>query len=478
MNRFSPFVLDSLPEQAIRPPGAPPECSELLWERSRLEWRISDSGSGSGAVTLGDNADPAVLIEDFLAEAGLPVRDLSIGGPPLSYGTPPMIGSPAGHAADTVCGAAVFISAAAGARMIGAPAGPPTPAPSVPDVVIIVYGHRPLTEPPSASGPAFASGLAEPPFASGPVGPLSEPPAASGLVGPVGEPSFAPAGPAQLPAAPHQSLASLAPWRLGPWEASWSPAEHAQAVEEVRAAIARGDVYQVNLVGHAAAGYTGNPMPALRRVAELPGARYAGVLRGEGWAIASASPETLVEVTGGNVVTRPIKGTRLATPAGRRELLESSKERAEHIMIVDLERNDLAQIAATGSVRVDDLYAIRRWCDLWQAESEVSARLEDGIGLATLLRAVCPGGSVTGAPKRSALAELARWEPVGRGASMGALGWISAGRLDLGLSIRTVAVDAHRVHLWAGGGITWGSDPAAEVAEAAAKAAPLRAALA
>jgi para-aminobenzoate synthetase component 1 len=219
-------------------------------------------------------------------------------------------------------------------------------------------------------------------------------------------------------------------------------------------------------------------MPALRRVAELPGARYAGVLRGEGWAIASASPETLVEVIGGRVVTRPIKGTRLATPAGRRELLESSKERAEHIMIVDLERNDLAQIAATGSVRVDDLYAIRRWCDLWQAESEVSARLADGIGLATLLRAVCPGGSVTGAPKRSALAELARWEPVGRGASMGALGWVGAGRLDLGLSIRTVAVDAHRVHLWAGGGITWGSDPAAEVAEAAAKAAPLRAALA
>jgi para-aminobenzoate synthetase component 1 len=465
MNRFSPFVLDSLPEQAIRPPGAPPECSELLWERSRLEWRISDSRSGSGAVTLGDNADPAVLIEDFLVEAGLAVRDLSIGGLPLSCGTPSMIGSSAGHAADTVCGAAVFISAAAGARMIGAPTGPPTPAPAIPDIAVIVYGHRSVSDSPSASGPP------EPPFAPE----LAAPPFASGPAGPVAVPSFAPAGRAQLPAAPHQSLA---PWRLGPWEASWSPVEHARAVEGVRAAIARGDVYQVNLVGHAAAGYTGNPMPALRRVAELPGARYAGVLRGAGWAIASASPETLVEVTGGHVVTRPIKGTRLATPAGRRELLESSKERAEHIMIVDLERNDLAQIAATGSVRVDDLYAIRRWCDLWQAESEVSARLADGIGLATLLRAVCPGGSVTGAPKRSALAELARWEPVGRGASMGALGWISAGRLDLGLSIRTVAVDAHRVHLWAGGGITWGSDPAAEVAEAAAKAAPLRAALA
>jgi para-aminobenzoate synthetase component 1 len=357
------------------------------------------------------------MIEEFLAEAGLPVRD-------LSRGTPHMIGSPASHAADTVCGASLFVSAAAGARMIGAPPGPPTPAPAVPDVVVIVYGHRRAVVP------------HQPPFAPG-----------------------------------------HAAWRLGPWRPSWSPARHAQAVEGVRAAIARGDVYQVNLVGHAAAGYTGNPMPALRRVAELPGARYAGVLRGEGWAVACASPETLVEVAGGRVVTRPIKGTRPATPAGRRELLDSAKERAEHIMIVDLERNDLARIAATGSVRVDDLYAIRRWCDLWQAESVVSAQLAGGIGLATLLRAVCPGGSVTGAPKRSALAELARWEPVGRGASMGALGWVGAGRLDLGLSIRTVAVDAHRVHLWAGGGITWGSDPAAEVAEAAAKAAPLRAAL-
>jgi para-aminobenzoate synthetase component 1 len=414
MNRFSPLVLETLPQWASGPPGAPRECAELLWERSRLEWQISDNGSGSNAMTLSDNSNPAGLIEDFLAEAGLPVRNLSVG-------TAPMIGSPAGHHADTVCGAALFVSAAAGARMIGAPAGPPTPVPAVPDVVAIVYGHRPV------------------------VGRTARP--------------------------PHD------PWRLGPWRASWSPARHAQAVEGVRAAIARGDVYQVNLVGHATAPYTGDPLPALHRVAALPGARYAGMLRGDGWAVACASPETLVEVAGGRVITRPIKGTRPATPAGRRELLDSTKERAEHIMIVDLERNDLARVAATGSVRVDELYAIRRWCDLWQAESVISARLAGGIGLAALLRAVCPGGSVTGAPKRSALAELARWEPVGRGASMGALGWVGAGRLDLGLSIRTVAVDAHRVHLWAGGGITWGSDPAAEVAEAAAKAAPLRAAL-
>src|SRR5439155_23377174 len=190
----------------------------------------------------------------------------------------------------------------------------------------------------------------------------------------------------------------------------------------------RGDVYQVNLVGHASAGYHGDPSGALRRVTRLPGARYAGVLSGAGWALACASPETLVEVRGGRVVTRPIKGTRPATARGRAELLGSAKERAEHVMIVDLERNDLARVARTGTVRVDELYAVRRWCDLWQAESTVSAELAPEVGLAELLRAVCPGASVTGAPKRAALDLIAELEPVGRGPSMGAFGWIDAQR--------------------------------------------------
>jgi para-aminobenzoate synthetase component 1 len=249
-------------------------------------------------------------------------------------------------------------------------------------------------------------------------------------------------------------------------------------VSAVREAIGRGDVYQVNIVGHASAPYAGDPAAALARVAALPGARYGGVLAGPGWAIASASPETLVEVRAGRVVTRPIKGTRPATAAGLRELLGSAKERAEHVMIVDLERNDLARVPGAGPVRVDELFAVRRWCGLWQAESVVSAPLTGRAGLADLLRAVCPGGSVTGAPKLAALARIAALEPVGRGVSMGALGWVGTDRLDLGLTIRTVAATGGRVHVWAGGGITWDSDPAAEVAEAAAKSGPIRAALA
>jgi para-aminobenzoate synthetase component 1 len=402
MRQVGPLVVETLLDRPMAIPGAPSSCADLRRERARLEWRTGDPG------------DPAELIEDFLAEHGLPVHALArLGADQNGHDT----------AAGTLCGAAVFVSAAAGARMVAGPTGPATPAPAVPDLVAIVYEHR--------------------------------------------------SAPAPVPPAP-----TLPAWRLGPWTPSWTPARYAAAVELARAAIGRGDIYQVNLVGHACAGYTGDPGPALGRLAALPGARYGGTLTGAGWAIGCASPETLVQVTAGRVITQPIKGTRPATAAGRAQLLASAKERAEHIMIVDLQRNDLARVARTGSVRVDELYAIRRWCDLWQAESTISAHLTDGLGLAGLLRAVCPGGSVTGAPKLSALAQIAALEPVGRGAGMGALGWIGPAGIDLGLTIRTAAADADRIHLWAGGGITWSSDPYAEVAEAAAKAGPLQAALA
>ncbi|MDW3848131.1 chorismate-binding protein [Micromonospora sp. BRA006-A] len=396
MTRNGPDVVEALPQVEVDAPGAPPGCRRRIVETARLYWRIGDGG------------DPADLAQRFLAAHGIDRDDLT---------------RPGRHDPDAaVCGAALYLSAAAGAYAIGVSPGAPSPAPALPDLVVVVYHHT-------------------------------------------GRPA------APRPPAPE-------PWRLGDWRDSWTPAAHADAVGAVRAAIARGDVYQVNIVGHAAAGYTGDPRTALARLAALPGARYGGTLHGPGWALGCASPETLIAVEHGRLVTRPIKGTRPATAAGRRDLLASAKERAEHVMIVDLERNDLARIARTGSVRVDELFAVRRWCDLWQAESTVSAAPADGLGLADLLRAVCPGGSVTGAPKHAALAHIGALEPVGRGASMGALGWVGPDRLDLGLTIRTAAADGNLLHLWAGGGITWDSDPAAEVAEAAAKAAPIRALLA
>ncbi|MEV6350520.1 chorismate-binding protein [Actinoplanes sp. NPDC051851] len=378
----------------------------------------------------------------------------------------------------SICGAALYVSADAGCVMAGGVLGAPSPVPDIPDVYLVIYAHgagRPL----SGSGRFDAqTGQSWPPGGRDrAVLPDSSAQVSARRVTPS-------AAPGAVPDEPEWKLGEwkAGEWKLGEWRASWTPGEHARAVRRVRDAIGRGDVYQANVVGHASAPYTGDPAAALLRVAGLPGARYGGVLNGLGrsgaWALATASPETLVEVRGGRVVTRPIKGTRPATAAGRRELLASAKERAEHVMIVDLERNDLARLPGTGPVRVDELFAVREWCGLWQAESEVSASLDGDVGLADLLRAVCPGGSVTGAPKLAALAEIAALEPVGRGVSMGALGWIGRDHLDLGLTIRTVATDGERVHAWAGGGITADSDPEAEVAEAASKAGPLRSALA
>jgi para-aminobenzoate synthetase component 1 len=260
------------------------------------------------------------------------------------------------------------------------------------------------------------------------------------------------------------------------WRTSWSDAEHAAAVTVVREAIARGDVYQANVVGHRSAAHSAAPAALAAAVAAVPAA-YAGWLAGDGWAVGSASPEQLVQLTGSRLTTRPIKGT-LPTAAGAAAALrESAKDRAEHVMIVDLERNDLGRVARTGSVEVEELYDVAEWAGLWHASSTVAAELADGAGVVDVLRAVLPGGSVTGAPKHAACGLLAGVEPVGRGPAMGAFGLIRPGRLDLGLTIRTIAADADRVHLWAGGGITWGSDPQREVAEAHAKAAPVLAAL-
>ena len=264
---------------------------------------------------------------------------------------------------------------------------------------------------------------------------------------------------------------------VGPWTTTWSDAEHAAGVETVRAAIARGDLYQANVVGHRSAAHRSDPRCLATAVAALPGATYGGVLSGDGWAVGCASPEQLVRVDTGRITTIPIKGTLPVSPGSREALLTSEKDLAEHVMIVDLQRNDLSRVARTGTVDVERFYELVDWSGLWQAASTVAATVEDGVTSMAVLRALLPGGSVTGAPKRAAWTLLADLEPVGRGPSMGALGLLWPGGMDLGLTIRTIGASEDRVHLWAGGGITWGSDAEQEVAEAHAKAAPVRRAL-
>jgi para-aminobenzoate synthetase component 1 len=265
-------------------------------------------------------------------------------------------------------------------------------------------------------------------------------------------------------------------FRLGAWEATWSASEHAAAVRHVREAIADGEVYQVNIVQHLSAPFAGSPdaiAAALRRLAPLHPRPFIG----DDWAVVSASPELFLAREGRRVRTMPIKGTRPSGAAA--ELLRSAKDTAEHVMIVDLERNDLGRICVPGSVAWPELMRVRSMTGVEHLVSCVEGTLHENASLASILAALFPGGSVTGAPKVAALDHINAIEPVGRGASMGALGRIwPNGDMELALTIRTFAIADERIHLWVGGGVVWDSDAEAEVEESWVKARPLLDALA
>ena len=265
-------------------------------------------------------------------------------------------------------------------------------------------------------------------------------------------------------------LPSAGSFAVGEWTPSWDAPDYGAAIEAVRGAIEAGDVYQVNLVQHLSASFRGDPAGLAGALAPLRPLEPRP-LAGAGWTIVCASPELLLRRRGRHVWTKPIKGTR---PLGTDGLDESEKDLAEHVMIVDLERNDLSRVCEPGSVRWPDLLDERELAGVTHLESTVEGRLREHVRLAELLEAVFPGGSVTGAPKISALDHIAALEPVGRGASMGALGRVRPnGDLDLALTIRTFAVAGERIHLWVGGGIVWDSDPEEEIEESLVKARPL-----
>jgi para-aminobenzoate synthetase component 1 len=262
---------------------------------------------------------------------------------------------------------------------------------------------------------------------------------------------------------------------IGEWRRSWDEEGYADAIQAVRAAIGRGDVYQVNLVQHLSAPFSGDPEGPAEALASLHPLEPRP-LSGRGWTIVSASPERFLSRRGRRVWTEPIKGTRPAGAEG--ELHESEKDAAEHVMIVDLERNDLSRVCEPGSVRWPGLMEERALAGVTHLVTTVEGRLREGVELAELLEATFPGGSITGAPKIAAIDHIAALEPVGRGAAMGALGRVYPnGDLDLALTIRTFAVADGRVHLWVGGGIVWDSEPAAEIEESWVKARPLLAAV-
>jgi len=271
------------------------------------------------------------------------------------------------------------------------------------------------------------------------------------------------------------------PPSFGPFVADDDGDHHLARVERIRDYIAAGDVYQVNLARRLVARVLapGDALALYAALVETAPAPYGALIEADGVTVISGSPERFLGMEGDRVETRPIKGTRPRVAGGADELAASPKDAAEHLMIVDLERNDLGRVAETGSVAVDDLGYVVELPGLYHKVSRVSARLRADVGYAQLLRATFPGGSITGAPKVRAMQLIDELEPARRGPYCGALGYFGpAGALELAIAIRigVLVKDELRVHV--GGGIVADSDPAAELAETETKAAGWVAALA
>lgn len=266
-------------------------------------------------------------------------------------------------------------------------------------------------------------------------------------------------------------LPATAPWQ-GPPRAAWSSSldrtGYVDGVEAVRDAIADGEVYQVNLCRLVTAAYPQPPDLLALHAALLRGnpAPYAAVVDVPGAHVVSASPELFLSRSGRTVASKPIKGT------GRTAEDITDKDHAENVMIVDLVRNDLARVAETGSVEVPSLCAVEEHPGLVHLVSTVTATLRDEAGWADLLAATSPPGSVSGAPKSSALRIIGALEPVPRRAYCGAVGWVDADRGEgvLAVGIRTFEWYDGTLALGTGAGITWGSDPQDEWEETELKA--------
>ncbi|HRA34530.1 MAG TPA: chorismate-binding protein [Acidimicrobiales bacterium] len=268
------------------------------------------------------------------------------------------------------------------------------------------------------------------------------------------------------------------PWRGRPWvgvdPASWTSsldrAAFESGVRAIRAAIERGDVYQVNLTRVLSA-----PLPPGADVAALGAALaegnpapFSAVVRlpRQGVHVASASPERFLERDGDRIWSSPIKGTAASADTFL------PKDRAENVMIVDLVRNDLGRVCEWGSVQVPTLCTVEPHPGLVHLVSTVEGRLRPGLGWAETIDATFPPGSVTGAPKLAALDHIAALEPQSRQLYCGGVGWVDADARQgaLNVAIRTFWFDGDHLRFGTGGGITWDSDPGGEWAETELKA--------
>jgi para-aminobenzoate synthetase component 1 len=283
----------------------------------------------------------------------------------------------------------------------------------------------------------------------------------------------------------HHGLAWLQPAR-----SNFTREEYLAAVRKALDYIAAGDIFQVNLsqrftTGGIAGPVTPpDPLTLYERLKSRSPAPYSAFLKWKDMAILSSSPELFYATRGRRIVTRPIKGTR---PRGAspdddarlaRELAASPKDRAELTMIVDLERNDLGRVCEYGSVRVIEPGAVETFAQVHHLVATVEGRLREGEGPIDVVRAVFPGGSITGAPKIRAMQIIDELEPTRRGVYTGAIGYFGRGGASaLNIAIRTLLVESERVHYQVGGGIVADSDPEAEYNETLHKGLGIRLAL-
>jgi len=275
-----------------------------------------------------------------------------------------------------------------------------------------------------------------------------------------------------------RALPPLPAWRPPLEIVEDDPRAFLAGVERVHEYLRAGDTFQVNLSRKWRARFARAPEPAAlyARLRAANPAPYAGLLAHAGWALASSSPERLVSVRGSTVETRPIAGTRPRLPgdddaARVGELVAHPKERAEHVMLIDLERNDLGRVCVPGSVRVDEMMVVESYAHVHHIVSNVRGELRAGVGPGEVLAAVFPGGTITGCPKVRCMQIIAELEGEGRGPYTGALGYLDrGGDMDLNILIRSAWLAGSEVQLRAGAGLVVDSVAASELEETRAKA--------
>jgi anthranilate synthase component 1 len=271
---------------------------------------------------------------------------------------------------------------------------------------------------------------------------------------------------------------AIAPLSMPAWIDEDTPSRFLDGVARVHEHLHAGDLFQANLsrawhARFAEAPSAASLYAALRRANPAP---FAGLLQHNDWAVVSSSPERLIEVRRGVVQTRPIAGTRPRVVgdddlARIRELTAHPKERAEHVMLIDLERNDLGRVCKPGTVEVNELMVVESYAHVHHIVSNVRGRLREGITPGQVIAATFPGGTITGCPKVRCMEIIAALEDAPRGAYTGALGYLDRnGDLDLNILIRTLTLQGRDVTLRAGAGIVADSDAAKELDETRAKA--------